>query len=117
MCDRGPEAGDQVRSVESLSECGRGRGRGRSRVGAGRAPRNRVRLATPGGAAPRTAAAAAARVLRGEWSSTRTCGREAARGDAAREDSAQERLGARVREGGGDGVAGDSAEVRARAPE
>lgn len=42
---------------------------------------------------------------------------EAACGVAAREDPARERLRARVREGGGDWVAGDSAEVRARAPE
>lgn len=42
---------------------------------------------------------------------------EAARGDPAREDPARERLWARVRGGGGAGAAGDSAEVRARAPE
>lgn len=42
---------------------------------------------------------------------------EAARVDPEREDLARERLGARVRGGGGAGAASDSAEVRTRAPE
>ncbi|CAO2629360.1 hypothetical protein LEMLEM_LOCUS20455 [Lemmus lemmus] len=42
---------------------------------------------------------------------------EAARGDAGREDPARERLGARVREGGGAGVAADSAEWSSLQPE